>query len=125
MEDARLLSVDLDDPRLALAVVVGLDPVRLAHRPTGVELPVVGVELGDERRDPLLVVPVGEVGAEGAAADVGGVGVDALAPLAEDARVGRGQPRQVAAEHLGVVSGVGELDERAGEDQVDFGHARA
>ena len=46
-------------------------------RAAGVLLPVARLELVDERRDPLAVVLVGEVGAEGAAADVGCVGVDA------------------------------------------------
>ena len=72
--------------------------------------------------DPLLVGLVGEVRAERAAAGVGGVGVDALAALAEDAVVARGEPGQVAAEHLVGVGRVDELDEGAGEDQIDFGH---
>ena len=46
-------------------------------RSAGLELPGVLVELLDVRRHPLLVVLVGEVGAEGAAADVGRLRVDA------------------------------------------------
>ena len=88
----------------------------------GLELPEVGAELLDVRRHPLLVGLVGEVGAQRAAAGVGCVGVDALAALAEDAVVARGQPGQVAAEHLVGVAGVGELDEGTGEDQIDLGH---
>ena len=84
---------------------------------------VSGVSCVDVRRHPLLVVLVGEVGAERAAADVGRGLVDALAALAEDAHVGRRQPGQVAAHHLFGIGRVDELDVRAGKHQVDFGHA--
>ena len=50
--------------------------------------------------DALLVVVVGEVRAERAAAVVGPVGVDALAAAPEDAGPARRQPGQVAAEDL-------------------------
>jgi hypothetical protein len=63
------------------------------------------------------------VRAQRAAADVRRVLVDALAALAEDALVAGGEPGQVAAHHLRVVVGVGELDEGTGEDQVDLGHS--
>ena len=89
---------------LRAALVVGLHPVPasdLARRP---ELPGVLVELGDEAGHPLLVGLVGEVRAERAAAGVRRRLVDPVAALPEDAGVRRGQPRQVAAEHLvGVV----------------------
>ncbi len=52
----------------------------------------------------------------------GDVGVDAVAALAEDARVARGQPGQVALEHLVSVARVDELDEGAREDQIDLRH---
>ena len=78
-------------------------------------LPQLVVEHVDVRRDPLLVGLVGEVGAEGAAADVGRVGVDAAAALAEDARVARRQPGEVAAHHLGLVGGVRRTRRTRGE----------
>ena len=59
--------------------------LRAFARPAGTAR--VGVELVDERRDPLLVVLVGEVRAERAAAGVGRLLVDAVAALAEDAHV--------------------------------------
>src|SRR5690606_8644745 len=98
VEDARLLAVDLQGGGLALALLVDLHPVGLADLPSGVELPQVGGELDDVRGDPLLVVGVAEVGTQGAAAGVGRVGVDAVAPAPEDAGVGRGEPGEVAAE---------------------------
>jgi hypothetical protein len=123
VEHAGLLAVDLGGAGLALAVLVGLDPVLLADLAAlRLLLPQLVVEHVDEAGDPLLVVLVGEVGAEGAAADVGGVGVDAGAPLAEDAGVARREPGQVAAHHLRLVGRVDELDERAREHQIDFGH---
>ena len=88
-----------------------------------VVLPRLRGELLDELLDALLVVLVGEVGAEGAAADAFGlVGVDALAAVAEDAGPARGQPGEVAAEHLVGVAGVGELDPGAGEVEGNFWH---
>ena len=48
-----------------------------------------------------------------------------LQPLPKMHCVARGEPGQVAAHHLGLVVGVGELDERAGEHQVDLGHRSA
>src|SRR5881394_2152225 len=111
VEDARRLALVLHDPRLALALGVLVDPVGLPDAAARVELPQVRAELVDVRRDPLLVGLVREVGAEGAASDVGCVGVDAPTALAEDARVARRQPGQVAPEDLAGVAGVRELDE--------------
>ena len=88
VEHARLLAVDLDASVLRSPSSSVSTQSAFVTVPARVQLPVVRGELGDEAGDPLLVVLVGEVRAEGAAADVGGVGVDALAPLAEDARVG-------------------------------------
>jgi hypothetical protein len=105
---------------LAVAVLVDLDPVLAAA--LVVELPRLRRELLDVAADPLLVVLVGEVRAQRAAAVVRPVGVDPLAALAEDAGPARRQPREVAAEHLGVVGRVGELDPGARKDEVDFGH---
>ena len=92
-------------------------------RPRVVELPVLPVEHLHERPDALLVVLVGEVRAERAAAVVGPLGVDALAALAEDAHPARREPGQVAAEHLVVVGGVAELHPGAGKDKIYFWHA--
>jgi hypothetical protein len=122
VEHARRLAVDLHRPGLRLAVLVLLDPVALAHRAARVELPHLRGQLGDVRRHALLVVGVGEVGSERAAAGVRGVGVDAGAAAAEDAGVARGQPRQVAPEQLVGIVGIGELHPRTGERQLDFGH---
>ena len=93
VEDARALV----HRRLALAVLVELDPVR-AFLPCAdvVELPVVGAEQLDQRGDALLVGLVGEVRAERAAAVVRPIGVDALAAGAEDAAPPRAQPGEVA-----------------------------
>ena len=128
VEDARRLAVVLDDHGLALAVLVDVDPVvlldllPLALLVLGPELPERLVEHADVVGNALLVVLVGEVGAERATAHVRGVLVDALAALAEDALVAGGEPGQVAAHHLRVVVGVGELDVGARKDQVDLGH---
>src|SRR6478735_11284599 len=123
VEDAGLLAVDDRRERLALAVLVDLDPVLRADlAAVWLLLPQVVVEHLDVGRDPLLVVLVGEVRAERAAADIGSDGIDALAALAEDAHEAGRQPGEVAAQHLGLVGRVDELDVRAGEDQVDFGH---
>ncbi len=123
VEDAGALAVDLDGAGLRLALLVVLDPVGLAHlRPVRPELPRVRVELVDVRLDPLAVLLVGEVRAEGAAAGVGRLLVDAGAALAEDARVVGREPREVAAEHLRLVGRIDELDEGAGKDEVDFRH---
>ena len=122
LEHARLLAVDLDGARLGLAVVVLLHPVRRLHPAARVLLPVARLELVDEARDPLAVVGVGEVRAQRAAADVRGVGVDPLAPAAEDAGPARRQPGQVGPDHLVGVGRVDELDPGAGEDEVHFGH---
>src|SRR5699024_5789979 len=75
-------------------------------------------ELVGDRLDPLDVVLVGEVRTEHAAPEVGLVGVDAVAPVAEDARPRRGQPRQVAAEALALLGRVVELDPGARRCQV-------
>ena len=103
---------------------LGLEGVVLASRSRpmsrvrpGVVLPLVRAELLDDLLDPLDVVVVGEVRAEGAAAVVGAVGVDALAAAAEDAGPARGQPGQVAPEPLRVRPGVG----RVGELHPDAG----
>ena len=122
VEHAGLLAVDGGDAGLPLAVLVDLDPVLLADLAVRLLLPQLLVEQVDVRRHALLVVLVGEVRAERAAADVGRVGIDALAALAEDAHVGRRQPGEVAAEDLLVVGRVGELDVGTGKDEVDFRH---
>src|SRR5512139_1634582 len=115
-EDARALV----DGGLAVTVLVGLDPPALPA--CVVELPVLGLEHLHEPLDPLLVVLVGEVRAERAAAVLGPVGVDARASLAEDAHPARGQPRQVTAEDLAVVGGVLELDPGTWEDGIYLWH---
>ena len=83
--------------------------------------PSVVVEPLHPLGDPLLVVLVGEVGAERAAPGVRGRRVDAGAALAEDAGPARRQPRQVAAEHLLGVGRIGELDPRRGKTRSTSG----
>ena len=106
---------------------VSTQPLRLTlprlAEGVGPLLPQRVVERSTQLRDALLVGLVGEVRAERAAAGVGGVGVDAGAALAEDARPARGQPGQVAAEDLLGVGRIGELDPETGEDGIDLGHA--
>ena len=70
----------------------------------------------------LLVLLVGEVRAEGAAAVVRAFGEDPRAAGAEDARPPRRQPGEVAAEDLLGVVGVDELDPGAREVKVDLRH---
>ena len=89
-----------------------------------VQLPLVLAELLDDLLDALDVVVVGEVGAEGAAAVVRAVGVDALAAAAEDAGPARRQPGQVAAEPLPGVGGIGELHPDAGGVERGLRHVR-
>ena len=96
---------------------------RLLER-LGPVLPALVVEQLDPLGDAVLVVLVGEVGAERAAPGLGSRGVDAGAAVAEDARPARGQPGQVAAEHLLGVGRVLELDPGAGKDEIDLGHVR-
>ena len=72
--------------------------------------------------DPPLIGPVGEVGAQRAAAVGRAVGIDPPAAAAEDASPARGQPGQVATKDLVRIGWVDELHERTGKDQVDFGH---
>lgn len=77
------------------------------------QLPLVLAELVGDGLDPSDVVLVGEVRAEDAAAEVGLVRVDAVAPAAEDAGPRRGEPREVAAEALVVLARVLELGQCA------------
>ena len=81
-------------------------------------------QLADRLADPSLVVGVGEVGAQGAAAVVGPVGVDARAALTEDAGPAGGQPGEVTAEDLVRVGRIGELRERRGKSDRHFRHSR-
>ena len=121
----------VDDPGLAGGLLtlghgVGtleLDPAALLGRL--LVLPLLGAQLADGLADPLLVVGVGEVRAEGAAAVVGPVGVDALAAAAEDAGPVGGEPGEVAAVDRVAVSRVGELHEGTRERQLHLGHARS
>ena len=94
----------------------------LALRSDVVELPVLGGQLGHDDGHPSLVVAVGEVRAERAAAVVGSAGVDPGATRAEDARPSRAEPRQVATQPLVGVGGVDELDPGARKVERDFGH---
>ncbi|WP_443072506.1 DUF1641 domain-containing protein [Streptomyces sp. NBC_01485] len=103
LEDARAV----ERAGLAGALVVLRDPA--VRRALGVVLPEVGGEPRHMPGDALLVVLVGEVGAQGAAAVVRAAGLDALAAAAEDAVPARGQPCQIAAEDLLVVRRVREL----------------
>ncbi|GAA2413423.1 hypothetical protein GCM10010420_48710 [Streptomyces glaucosporus] len=112
-EDARTLV----EPRLPLAVLVHLDPAALGG-PLRVELPELGRETRSVRRHALLVLLVGEVRPQRAAAVARPSRADALAPPAEDAAPARGQPRQVAAEHLLVVRRVRELHPHPGVVQA-------
>src|SRR5690606_5648341 len=116
------------DPGLADAVLL-LGPGRPPQPALGVialgawaVLPLVLAEPLRNRPHPLDVVPVGEVRAEGAAAVVRAVGVDAAAPGPEDARPARGQPGQVAAEPLAGLGGVGELDPDPGDVEIRLRH---
>ena len=110
------------DGGLALAVVVGLDPgACLAARRRGTASRR-RLEQLDERTDPLLVVLVGEVRTERAAAVIRPVGVDAFAARPEDARPSRREPGEVAPEPLVVVGRIVELDPGAREVERHFGH---
>lgn len=120
LEDAGALPA----ARLAFAVLVDADPARPGA--DVVELPQLGSEPGHMPRDPLLVVLVGEVRAQRAAAVVRPARLDALAAAAEDARPPGGQPRQIAAEDLFVVGRVGELHPGPGEvDALLVGRVRS
>src|SRR5206468_3102078 len=77
-------------------------------------------EEGDVLGDPGLIVLIGEVRAEGAAAVVRPPRLDALAAAAEDAVPAGGEPGQIAAEGLLVVGRVGELHPGPGEVETDL-----
>jgi len=87
-----------------------------------VALPVLGGQLLHHRADALGISVVSEVGSEGAAAGLGAGVIDAGAARAEDARPARGQPGEVTAEDLGLIFGIGELDVRTRESQLDLRH---
>ncbi|CAK7288398.1 hypothetical protein SGPA1_60300 [Streptomyces misionensis JCM 4497] len=103
----------LEGPRLPGPLLVLRDPA--AAQPLVVVLPDVRREPGHVLGDPLLVVLVGEVRAQRAAAVVRAARLDALAAAAEDAVPARGQPGQIAAEDLLVVRRIGKLHPRARE----------
>ena len=110
----------IDDLGLA-DVVLELGPVLEVRRvaaatptKTRVMLPLVLTEFGDDRLDPLHIVLVREMRAEGATAVVRSVAVDARTARAENARPTRRQPRQVDPEPLVRVGGVRELGPRPG-----------
>jgi len=105
----------VDHAGFTLALVVLLDDAITTT--LVVKLPILRFQLGGEAAYPLLVVVVGEVGAEGAAAVVGSIGVDAWATTAEDARPPRGEPGQVTPQDLVGVGRIGELDPRPGHVQ--------
>ncbi|MEV1069139.1 DUF1641 domain-containing protein [Streptomyces sp. NPDC050263] len=109
LEDARAV----ERAGLAGALVVLRDPA--VQRALGVVLPDVGGEPRHMLGDALLVVLVGEVGAQRAAPVVRAACLDALAAAAEDAVPARGQPGQIAAEDLVVVRRVRKLHPRARE----------
>src|SRR3954447_1942532 len=117
-EDARAFM----DGGLAVTLVVGVHPRVPGPGARVEELPLLAVEELDEPAHALLVVAVGEVRAECAAAVVRPALVDAAAALAEDAHPPGREPGQVALEDLGAVLGIDELDERARKDEIDLGH---
>ncbi|CAM5388908.1 hypothetical protein SANTM175S_02774 [Streptomyces antimycoticus] len=88
--------------------------------PTSWNCQISGVSRAICAADPLLVLLVGEVRAQRAAAIAGPPRLDALAALAEDAGPPGGQPGQIASEELLVVGRIGEFDPCAGEVQTDF-----
>ena len=55
-------------------------------------LPQVAIKFFDPASYPLLVLLLGEMGSEGAAAGVGGIRVDTFAAAAENTGPARGQP---------------------------------
>ena len=96
----------IDDPRLAAGQLAFCDMIRtLLLGPTAdssvlLVLPLTRLQLLDCLADPLLVLRVGEVGTQGAAAVVRPVGVDALAAVAVNAGPSRSEPGEIAAKDL-------------------------
>src|SRR4051794_25656321 len=126
VEDARAAVGGLHGAGLALAVLdlgpaLARDLALAAERERAV-LPQAVVEPLDPAGHPLLVLAVGEVCPERAAAGVRRGLVDPLAAVAEDAGPRRRQPGEIAAEDLALVRRVGELQPGAGENGIDLGH---
>lgn len=86
------------DAGFADAVFVAFDPVFFLDGAAGVALPEIGRELCDVSGDAFGVGFFAEVGAEAAAADVGGVFVDTWAAAAENAGPGGCEPGGVGSD---------------------------
>ena len=91
----------LEGAGLEVALVVLLGPA--VGVPLVVALPLRRSQLVHDGADTLGIVLVCEVRTERAASCIGTCLVDPRAPGAEDAGPARRQPREIAAEHLGVV----------------------
>ena len=115
VEDARAV----DDSGGAL-LLTGLhrDSVTLAD---GSVLPHLLRELLRPVQDAFLILSIGEVGPERAAAGLGRIRVDSFAALTEDAVVAGGQPGEIAAEPLVFVAGVVELHPGSRKVEGDLG----
>jgi hypothetical protein len=120
----------IDHPRLAARqFTIGKMIRMLLLGPTAdtgifLVLPLAGLQPSDRLGDPFLVVGVGKMGAEGAAAIIRPIGVNTRATRAIDAGPARGEPGKVTAKNLAVVGRITELDESAGEANQHFWHAR-
>ena len=117
-----------DDAGLALALVVGLDPALRLTPPRLFSASARRCQVASSSRSTQSATRFSSALSEKCAPSVqqpasGAVGVDARAAVAEDAGPARGQPGEVAAEHLVGVGGILELDPGAGKDEIDLGHA--
>ena len=125
VEDAGRLAVVLDDPGLARALVVGLDPVGFRTRPAVTELPVVRVELLDVRRRPASRRPCRRSARPACSSRSSGAPRRCPGSPAEDAGPARGQPGQVAAEDLVGVGGVANSTKARGKRRATSGTQKA
>ena len=131
--EARAVEEDacsVDDPGLAAGKLPFGDMIRTlvldpaADAPVLLVLPLACLQLPDRLTDPLLILGIGEMCPQSAAAVMRPVGVNALAAVAIDAGPSRSEPGEIAAENLAVVSWISELHEGPGEADQHFRHAR-
>src|SRR4051794_26597651 len=80
----------IDNPRLAARQLTLGNMIRMlllgpaADPPVLLVLPLAGLQLLDRLRDPLLILGIGEMGAQSAASVMRAIGIDALAALTID-----------------------------------------
>jgi hypothetical protein len=87
-------------------------------------LPLAGLKVSDRLTDAPLVLGVGEMSAQSAAAVVWAVGVDTFAALPISAGPPRSQPGEVTTKYLAFVGWISEFHEGAGKADQHFWHAR-